>query len=120
MAPVAKRRKMFSTGSTSSMGMAARLRRNSSKLRSVTAFSDWSLTAFAVFFEYLVIAGARGVLQQVDGRGVEQVGLALPFPLVNAADGQAVHWDAFGALKCQMVFGQCFPGNFVQPQAFDA
>ena len=51
MAPVAKRLYMFSAGSTSSMLTEGRVRLNSSRLRRVHAFSDWSFTSLAYFLK---------------------------------------------------------------------
>ena len=71
IAPVAKRLKIFSAGSTSSIEMEGRLRLNWNKLRSVHAFSDWSLTSFEYFLKGGIVIHSCCVLQQVNGLRIE-------------------------------------------------
>ena len=58
--------------------------RNSNRPRRVQSRSFWSSTRSRVLLEDLVAAGLRGVLELVDGLGVEQVVFAVAPPLVLA------------------------------------
>ena len=53
--------------------------------RSVISCADWSSTSWVYSRNTLVLPGAGGVLQLEYGLRAEQVGLAIPPPLVLAA-----------------------------------
>jgi len=72
-----------------------------------------------VALEGRVAAGARGLLQEVDGLGREQVGLAIDAPLVDAADGQHVTVDLTLGIR-GVVAGEDLLGDDVEADAADA
>ena len=59
------------------------------------------------------------MLEQVYGAGIEEVEFPFSLPLVDAADGEAVDGDIFSA-EGEVMFGQHFFRDLVEPHAFDA
>ena len=125
MAPVLKRLTIADTGSTSSIGtgLAPDLRGRPDPEQAPQGAQPGRLVVDrpGVLLEDVVAAGPGGVLQLVDRGRVEQVELALPPPLVLAADLEvAVGQLARPGREGPLVAGQHLGGDLVQADPADA
>ena len=88
MAPVLKRLTIDSTGSTSSSGIGSIYELEIQQPAQRASFAGLVVDQRRVALEQVIVVGAHGPLQEVNGLRVEQMAFPVLSPLVVAARGQ--------------------------------